>query len=264
MASRETGFTQGSVDWVNARLSTVGASEIFALTGSSPFETPSSLLFKKLQPRYTFTKNVACTRGNVSEPLAREFFERKHSVSVFGYKSSITPHPDSPLSGKLSFSPDGFFFEHKQNALKLLEFKCPHTRRIVRGVVPDQYLDQIQTGLLLSNINKTVCVDSCFRMCSWGQLNDGMSHNSSLNNGRLPASSKREVPFAWGVCILFAKNLLADEQSLGRLISLGSSRTSFQDFQGLCKGLQGRTFGALTVRSICLFQTTTKRKRSSA
>ena len=57
-----------------------------------------------------------------------------------------------------------------------------------------------------------------------------MSHNSSLNNGRLPASSKREVPFAWGVCILFAKNLLADEYSLGRLISLGSSRTSFQDF----------------------------------
>ena len=62
-----------------------------------------------------------------------------------------------------------------------------------------------------------------------------MSHNSSLNNGRLPALSKREVSFAWGVCILFAKNLLADEYSLGRLISLGSSRASFQDFQGLTK-----------------------------
>ena len=164
------------------------------------------------------------------EPLAREFFERKYSVSVFGYKSSITPHPDNPLSRKLSFSPDGFFFDHKQNALKLLELKCPYTRRIVRGAVSGQYLDQIQTDLHLSNLNKAVHVDSCFRMCSWGQLNGGMSHNSSLNNGRLPASSKREVPFAWGVCILFAKRLPIDKYTFGYLISLGSSRTSFQDF----------------------------------
>ena len=198
LASRETGFTQGSVDCVNACLNTVGASEIFALTGSSPFETPSSLLFKKLQPRYTFTKSVACTWRNVCEPLAREFFERKHSVSVFGYKSSITPHPDSPLSGKLSFSPDGFFFDHKQNALKLkvqvATHKANRKRRRSRPIFRPN-----SNRLLLSDINKTVYVDFCFKMCSWGQLNDGMSHNSSLKNGRLPASSKREVPFAWGV-----------------------------------------------------------------
>ena len=63
LASRETGFTQGSVDWVNARLSTVGASEISAFTGWSPFETPSSLLSKKLQPRGLFTKMLHVTGG---------------------------------------------------------------------------------------------------------------------------------------------------------------------------------------------------------
>ena len=36
LASRETGFTQESVDWANARLSTVGALAISALIGSSP------------------------------------------------------------------------------------------------------------------------------------------------------------------------------------------------------------------------------------
>ena len=104
--------------------------------------------------------------------VAREFFERKHSVSVFGYKSSLRPPKDSPLYGKLTFSPDGYFFYHKKNALKLLEFKCSLTRRIVIGVIPSHYLDQIQIGFHLSNINKAVYVDSCFRMCSWSQLND--------------------------------------------------------------------------------------------
>ena len=129
------------------------------------------------------------------------YFKKKHSGSVFGYKSSLRPPIDSPLYGKLIFSPDGYFFDHKKNALKLLELKCTHTRRIVRGVVPSHYLDQIQTGLHLSNINKAVYVDSCFRMCSWRQLNDGTSHISSLNKGKLPVSSKREVPFARGVCL---------------------------------------------------------------
>ena len=60
LTSRGTGFTQGSFHWINARLNTVGASKISALTGLSPFETPSSLLSKKLQLRDTFIKNVAC------------------------------------------------------------------------------------------------------------------------------------------------------------------------------------------------------------
>ena len=60
-----------------------------------------------------------------------------------------------------------------------------------------------------------------------------MSHNSSLNNGKLPASSKREVLFAWGVCLLFAKHPTACDFSSGRLISLGSPRTSLEDFSAI-------------------------------
>ena len=51
LSSRETGLTQGSVDWVNARVKSIGGSEMAALMGALPFETPASLLAKKLQPR---------------------------------------------------------------------------------------------------------------------------------------------------------------------------------------------------------------------
>ena len=94
----------------------------------------------------TFTKNIACTWGSLFEHLAREIFERKHSVSVFEYKSSVRPPIDSPLCGKLAFSSDGYFYDDIQNVLKLLEFKCLYTRRIARGIVPNHYLDQIQNS----------------------------------------------------------------------------------------------------------------------
>ena len=160
--SRETGLKQGSLDWVNARLSTVGGSEISALTGSSPFETPTSLLAEKLQLGDTFTKNVSCTWGSIFEPLAREFFKRKHSVSIFGYDSYLRLPRDNPLYGKLTFSPDGYFLDHQKGTLKLVEFKCPCTRRIVRNAVPPHYIDQIQTGLHLIKMSKAIF--ACFRM----------------------------------------------------------------------------------------------------
>ena len=102
------------------------------------------------------------------------------------------------MYGKLTFSPDGYLFDNKIGALRLIEFKCPHTRQIVRGSVPEHYLGQIQTGLHLSELNKAVYVDSCFRICSRIELKTGMNHNSCFNRGKLPASLKRDTRFAWG------------------------------------------------------------------
>ena len=138
--------------------------------------------------------------------LHESFLKKKYSVSIFGYNSSLKLSIDSPLYGKLTFSPDGYFFDNKRGALRLIEFKYTHTRQIVTGSVPEHYLDQIQTGLHLSELNKAVYVDSCFRICSWIQLKTGMNHNSCFNRGKLPASLKRDAPFArGGVCILFTK-----------------------------------------------------------
>ena len=82
LKSRNTGLKQESADWVRTRQDTIGASEISALFGSSPYETPKSLLQKKIQPT-DMHNNVACTWGNLFEPFVRSYFEQKHSVSVF-------------------------------------------------------------------------------------------------------------------------------------------------------------------------------------
>ena len=62
LKSRETGLVQKSAEWVKARQETVGASEISALTGSSPYESKDGLISKKMHP-VDMRKNVACTWG---------------------------------------------------------------------------------------------------------------------------------------------------------------------------------------------------------
>ena len=88
LKSRSTGLKQKNTDWVSARKETVGALEVSALTGKSPFETPKTLLKKKIQPP-VMHKNIACTWGNMFEPLVRKYFKQKHSVSVFGHTESL-------------------------------------------------------------------------------------------------------------------------------------------------------------------------------
>ena len=160
--------------------------------------------------------------------LQESSLKKKCSVYIFGYNSSLKLPIDSPLYGKLTFSLDGYFFDNEKGDLILIEFKCPHTRQIVRGSVPEHYLDQVQTGLHLSELNKAVCVDSCLRICSWIQLKTGMNHNSCFNRGKLPASLKRDTPFAWGVCILFTK--YSSDFDSDRLLNLGAQSASFERF----------------------------------
>ena len=126
LKSRSTGLKQKSADWVNARKDIIGASEVSDLTGKSPFETPRTLLKKKIQPP-AMHNNVACAWGNLFEPIARKYFEKKHSVSVFGHTVSLNNAENDPLFGKVTCIADGYFL-NSANELVLLEFKCPFKR----------------------------------------------------------------------------------------------------------------------------------------
>ena len=148
LKSRSTGLKQKSADWVCARKYTIGASEISALTGKPPFETPRTLLKKKVQPP-SMHNNITCTWGSLFEPIARKYFEKKHSVSVFGHSLSLNLSENDPLFGKITCSPDGYCL-NSNNELVLLEFKCPFKREIAKNCIPSYYRDQIQTGLALS------------------------------------------------------------------------------------------------------------------
>ena len=223
LKSRSTGLKQKSADWVCARKYTIGASEVSALTGKSPFETPRTLLKKKVQPP-PMHNNVACTWGSLFEPIARKYFEKKHSVSVFGHSLSLNLAENDPLFEKVTCSPDGYGL-NSNNELVLLEFKCPFKRDIAKNCIPSYYRDQIQTGLALSgdSVNKGLFVDNQFRICSFEQIESSSLHNPTINGGKV-YRAKGGSALAWGICYLYSKQKLSPKQK--NIIDLGSAKYS--------------------------------------
>ena len=223
LQERQTGLVQRSTAWVKARKHTIGASEIAALTGASPFDTPSSLLRKKLHPP-DLSNNVACAWGRLFEPFDRAYIEWKHNTQVFGNTISLNLAENHPLYGKVTCSPDGHF-EALDGSIVLLEFKCPFKRKIVVNKIPALYRDQVQTGLALSGelVTKGLFVDCCFLMCSLSQLGMNLAHNPTPHYGVMH-KTKTPFPQAWGICILESKHKLTPNQAA--LLNLGTTKSS--------------------------------------
>ena len=203
LQENQTGLVQRSSAWVKARKHTIGASEMAALTRASPFDTPASLVHKKLHPP-DLSQNVACAWGRIFEVFAREYIEWKHNTKVFGHTISLNPAKTHPLYGKVTCSPDGYF-QAFDESLILLEIKCPFTRKIATNKIPAVYRDQVQTGLALSGefVTKGLFVDCYFRMCSLTQLGMNLNHNTTQHH----TLHRTKTPFsqAWGICILESK-----------------------------------------------------------
>ena len=201
----------------------IRASEVSALTGKSPFETPRTLLKKKVQSP-PMHNNVACAWGSLFELIARKYFEKKHFVSVFSHTVSLNLSENDPLLGKITCSPDDYFL-NSDNELVLLKFKCPFKREIAKNRIPSYYSDQIQTGLALSgeSVNKGLFVDNYFRICSLKQIEPSPSHNPILNGGKVYQAKDRSM-LAWGICYLYSKQKLSPKQK--NIIDLGSVKSS--------------------------------------
>ena len=227
LQEHQTGLAQRSPAWVKARKHTIGASEVAALTGASPFNTPSSLLRKKLYPP-DLSNNVACAWGKLFESFARAYIEWKHHTLVFGHTISLNLAKTHPLYGKVTCSPDGYF-QALDDSLVLVEIKCPFKRKVAVNKIPALYRDQVQTGLALSGelVTKGLFVDCCFRMCSLSQLGRNLAHNATPHSGVIH-KTKTPFPQAWGICILESKRQLTLNQAA--LFNLGTT-TSFAKFE---------------------------------
>ena len=200
LKENQTGLVQRSSAWVKARKHTIGASEMAVLTRASPFDTPASLVRKKLHPP-DLSQNVACAWGRLFELFAREYIEWKHNTNVFGHTISLNLAKSHPLYGKVTCSPDGYF-QTLDKSLILLEIKCPFKRKIATNKIPAVYRDQVQTGLALSGefVTKGLFVNCYFRMCSLTQLGINLNHNPTHHH----TFHKTKTPIPTGLGNLYS------------------------------------------------------------
>ena len=162
---------QRTPEWSFLRNSVIGASELAALVGMSPYGNFESVGRKKGRNSNTSYSNSACWWGTIFEDVAVKFAEREFSTKIHGTNISVKPPEDSPLHEKHVVSPDsygivdfveqdvGWFIVRESKHVKrygrivpmtaLFEFKCPHQRH-PKGFVPRHYLPQVWAGLDIS------------------------------------------------------------------------------------------------------------------
>ena len=136
-------------EWFEARKNSIGASEIAAAAGLSPYQTPLELYARKRGELPEIEDNDAMRMGRLLEPVVKSEFCR-----VTGLTFS-DPNPPMYQHGELKFisaTPDGIIDD-----LRLMEAKTASWR--MKGSwgdqdsdqVPDQYLCQVQQQMFVMN-----------------------------------------------------------------------------------------------------------------
>ena len=143
---KELEFPQRSEEWLKARQDGIGSSDIAAVMGKSPWDTPTDVFYDKTADE-PIQKEVtpAMQWGVDHEPEALEAY-CKVSGEVIGDPVGLCV---STLFDYIRASPDGFSVSMD----RLVELKCPHSQELPNEV-PTYYNMQVQWIMMVTGIRK--------------------------------------------------------------------------------------------------------------
>lgn len=152
--SRSINCEQRSAQWYERRHTLLTASEVASVLGLNHYEAPSDVLKRKRNLPVHSSGNSHTKWGEKYEPVAKEIFTQLTSESI--QDVGLVLHKTIPW---LAASPDALVLSGK-----LLEIKCPTTRKIRTNDIPIHYWIQMQ-------IQMEVCdVDQCyFLQCEFAE-----------------------------------------------------------------------------------------------
>ena len=231
--SLHDGVEQRGQAWYASMAYTVGGSEVSALMGKSPYADKYDIMLRKIatiKGEERRSLGDACSWGTIFEDVVGSYVSidigsqlKGDSICIQKYKG----HRNSP---------DGYIiakFYHEDGELKLwttdqderddtidmillLEFKCPLLRKPRAGFVPDVYIPQVWSGLMVTPVaNQGLFVDSVFRKCSIGDFEYIQYENKRVCRQMDPTydttyhtrdciSKKYTNPIAWGVIGIYS------------------------------------------------------------
>ena len=171
-------FKQKSDEWLEQRKSKLTASDFATALGLNPYETPESLLFKKCGVSKPFS-NKYTKHGEKYESEAIDWYCKLMNKTNFEFgmiaydqiKDRVPTKLDKlaeMLNIDLSFlagSPDGISLDNDSENLPheaiymepdiLIEVKCPASRKIIIGQIPEYYVPQVQGNMTIFNLFKS-------------------------------------------------------------------------------------------------------------
>ena len=143
---RNPGAKQRSQEWYDLRKGMLTASDLAQAIGRGKYGNRNNLLTKKAWPdSATFWATAAMKWGTMCEAVALQcYVARNNNVETFEF--GLIPHPTLSHFGA---SPDSITSEGI-----MVELKCPSSRKIVAGEVPDHYYLQIQGQLEVCGLDE--------------------------------------------------------------------------------------------------------------
>ncbi len=137
-------LVQGSQKWLEYRSQRIMGTDIPIILGSNPWKSKLELFEEKLGLRPPQPMNPAMARGQELEPTARALSSELLDIDFRPVVMESTKYP------WLAASLDGLGWCKNQY---ILEIKCPGMEKhieAISGIIPEHYIDQIQTQLLVS------------------------------------------------------------------------------------------------------------------
>ncbi len=131
---------QNTPEWLEYRLTKIGASDAPAIMGVSPWSTPYQLWLEKVRLKDPKTMTCFMQRGLDLQDSALECFEKITGIAMFP-EMRVHPKYDYMIASLDGISLDG---QH------MVEIKCPGEKAhamALSGKIPDYYYPQLQHQL---------------------------------------------------------------------------------------------------------------------
>ena len=209
---------QKSVEWVNRRCNTVGASEIKDIfpTAKGAYSSMANLVANKLGNASSFKGNVSTRFGNLFESVSRTFSHHITQCKTPIYETGSLPGNIE----KQSYSPDGIgvvditFDGKKYEMVVLFEFKCP-PKTEPNGSVPPQYYHQLQAGLSTVDFaSYMIFVNNSYRKCAFDNLDFTATYDTNFHNdSRFKKPLKKT--YAYGLIGFYAVDQVCEYRDYG-------------------------------------------------
>lgn len=199
--------------WYSSMGTTVGGSELAAITGLSSYSNLYNVVAKKILTRLgrdSMETNLACLWGTMFEDVAANYIENYFGYAPIGTEITIMSRegfrysPDGYIicgikkNGKICFpGEDQSLIDHY--APVMIEIKCPLMRDL-KPSVPTMYLPQVLAGLEFSPPDTIgLFVDCKFRKCAVDELNESLYYDRKIH----PKSHNGFKAVAWGIIGIF-------------------------------------------------------------
>lgn len=190
---------QGTQEWLDLRTESVGGSQIFNLETTN-YSVKNMMLNKLGIDLPTFDKIMAVQWGNIFEDMVRKFTENHYNTRIYEMGS---------VKGKYgaSSSPDGIGVVRVpvENGtyipmITLFEFKCLFSR-ILKGKIPKNYYEQIQSGLnIIGPTEIAIYGEALIRCCKFKNLENTPKYNKILHN---KLGNEIHLPLQFGLVFFY-------------------------------------------------------------